>query len=135
MRKINKAIIHCAATVEGSDFDVDDIRRWHKARGWSDVGYHYVILLDGTIQDGRPLKRIGAHAKGYNRSSIGICYIGGVNSKHEPKDTRTACQKEALVSLLSWLKLQYEDIEIFGHNEISNKACPSFDARKEYEKI
>lgn len=135
MRKINKGIIHCSATVEGKDFDIDDIDRWHKKRGFTMVGYHFVILLDGTIQHGREINKIGAHAKGHNRTSIGICYIGGVDSKHKPKDTRTEAQKESLKNMVAWLKITFEDIDIFGHNEISNKACPSFDARKEYENV
>ena len=107
MRRINKIIIHCAATVEGADFDWTDIDKWHKKRGWSGIGYHYVITLDGKIQSGRPLKKIGAHAKGFNRNSIGVCYIGGLDGERKPKDTRTDAQKKALIDLLSWLKIEH----------------------------
>lgn len=78
MRKIDEIILHCSATPEGREHDVEDIRRWHvDGRGWSDVGYHYIILLDGTVQAGRPVNIQGAHCKGQNKTTVGICYIGG----------------------------------------------------------
>lgn len=129
MRPIEKVIIHCSATPEGRHHDVHDIRRWHKARGWSDCGYHYVILLDGTIQQGRPLQRAGAHTKGFNSKSIGVCYIGGVDASMKPKDTRTLEQKEALKTLLNSLKMLYGRFTVHGHNEFSAKACPSFNVQ------
>lgn len=100
MRTIDKIIIHCSATKEGLNFNVNDIRRWHKAKGWKDVGYHYVICLDGTVQPGRPIAQVGAHCSGYNKNSIGICYIGGLDENNKPKDTRTVQQKAALHTLL-----------------------------------
>ena len=135
MRTIKEIIIHCAATPEGVEFDWLDIDKWHVARGWSGIGYHYVIKLDGKIQSGRDLEKIGAHAKGHNRHSIGICYIGGLDGERNPKDTRTVKQKQSLIDLLSWLKLEYPKAEIIGHNDISSKACPSFDATNEYKDI
>lgn len=89
MRYINEIIIHCSATKEALDFNVNDLRRWHKAQGWKDVGYHFVITLDGTIEQGRALEEIGSHTKGHNAHSIGICYIGGISKEGKPKDTRT----------------------------------------------
>ena len=90
MRSITEIIIHCSATAEGRDFGVADIRRWHKAQGWTDVGYHYVVRLDGTVQEGRALSEPGAHCKGHNAHSIGICYVGGLAADgRTPKDTRT----------------------------------------------
>ena len=85
MRDINKIILHCSATQEGQEFDVNDIKQWHLQRGFTDVGYHYVILLDGTIQDGRDIRTIGAHCKGQNYGSIGICYIGRIRRKCKRK--------------------------------------------------
>ncbi len=76
MRQITEIILHCSDTVEGRDYTVEDIDRWHKNRGWRSIGYHYVIYRDGTVHEGRPLKQIGAHCKGHNYHSIGICYIG-----------------------------------------------------------
>jgi len=132
MRKINKVFIHCSATPEGKAFDVDDIRAWHKAQGWSDCGYHYVITLDGTVQDGRPLKKVGAHARGHNIGSIGICYIGGVDANNEPKDTMNTAQDTAMVNLLKALQEQFPGITFHGHNEVANKACPSFNVQEKY---
>ena len=133
MRKINEIIIHCAATREGRGFTVEDITRWHKARGFATIGYHYVIYRDGSIHEGRPLEQIGAHCVGHNKHSIGICYIGGCASDGKtPKDTRTSEQKEALLSLLRRLKARFPNATIHGHRDFAAKACPSFDAFREY---
>lgn len=135
-RKINKIIVHCTATPECREVTIDDVRRWHvEERGWSDVGYHFLVLIDGTIQEGRPLKRSGAHTKGHNKDSIGVAYVGGMSvDMSEAKDTRTEEQKETLVNLLCDLKDAYGGT-IYGHRDFSNKECPSFDAKKEYENI
>lgn len=138
MRKINKIIVHCSATPEFINFDVNDIRDWHvNGNGWSDVGYHYVIKLDGEIEPGRLEKTIGAHVKGVNRNSIGVCYIGGMDKGMDNWiDTRNKPQKESLIKLLSELKCKYPDSIIYGHKDFTKKKlCPSFDAKKEYENI
>ena len=132
MRAINKIIIHCTATREGDDISVSTIRKWHLARGWSDIGYHYVIDLKGNINAGRPIELMGAHTKGQNKYSIGISYVGGVESDGKtPKDTRTNAQKDAIIRLVKKLKGCYPDVTIHGHNEFSSKACPSFNVSKE----
>jgi len=133
-RKIDKIIVHCSATREGQHIDVDTIRDWHvNGRGWSDIGYHYVIYLDGTVHPGRPIERSGAHTKGQNSNSIGICYIGGVETDGKtPKDTRTSEQKAALDNLLFVLTDIFANTTIHGHNEFAAKACPSFDVQAEY---
>lgn len=132
MRAIHKIIIHCTATREGDDISVDTIRRWHLARGWSDVGYHYVIDLKGNINAGRPIELIGAHTKGQNKYSIGIAYVGGVEADGKtPKDTRTKAQKDSIIRLVKKLKVCYPDVTIHGHNEFSNKACPSYNVQNE----
>jgi len=136
MRKINEIIVHCAATREGRDFTVEDITRWHKARGFVTIGYHYVIYRDGSIHEGRPLEQIGAHCVGHNKHSIGICYIGGCASDGKtPKDTRTPEQKEALLALLRRLKARFPNATIHGHRDFAAKACPSFDARSEFRSL
>ena len=136
MRKINKIIIHCAATPEGKNFTVEDINRWHKERGFIKIGYHYVIYIDGSIHQGRELGEVGAHCTGYNRDSIGICYIGGIDKDGKtPKDTRTNAQKESLLKLIKELKTKFPQAEIYGHRDFSKKDCPSFDAKTEYENI
>ena len=132
MRKIDKIIIHCSATKEGVDFHVKDIDRWHKQKGYKCVGYHYVITLDGAIEKGRNEDEIGAHCKGYNANSIGICYIGGLDKEGNAKDTRTVQQRAALFLLLNQLKAKYPNATIHGHNEFANKACPSFNVQAEY---
>ena len=136
MRQINKIIVHCAATREDRDFTVEDITRWHKARGFATIGYHYVIYRDGSIHEGRPLEQVGAHCVGQNKHSIGICYIGGCASDGKtPKDTRTPEQKEAMLSLLRRLKAQFPNATIHGHRDFVAKACPSFDATSEFRSL
>lgn len=135
MRKIDKIIIHCSDTPEERDDRAADIRRWHKARGFNDIGYHYVVDLDGTIEPGRDVTIAGAHAEGHNANSIGICYIGGADTDMKPKDTRTEEQKTALRLLLKYLVQKYPGAKIYGHRDFANKSCPSFDAKTEYEEL
>ena len=136
MRKITDIIIHCSATAEGKFFTVADIDRWHRQRGFAQIGYHYVIYLDGTIHKGRPIELVGAHCQGHNSHSIGICYIGGLAKDNKtPKDTRTPEQKAALLKLLKELKSEFPTAIIRGHRDFAAKACPSFDATKEYAHI
>ena len=139
-RMINKILIHCSATPEGKDFTVDDIRRWHKQQGWSDIGYHYVVYRNGDIVNGRDVDIQGAHCadNGGNINSIGICYIGGcAKDGKTPKDTRTDAQKLALLNLLMDLRKMYPHAVILGHRDLDEhgKLCPSFDAKKEYRMI
>jgi N-acetylmuramoyl-L-alanine amidase len=136
MRNINKIIVHCTATPEGRDVTVDEIRRWHvEERNWSDIGYHWIVTLNGTLEKGRPEHIQGAHAKGFNKNSIGLCYVGGVDEDMKPKDTRTEGQKETIKCILEDLKDRYPNAEIIGHRDVSSKACPSFDAKAEYNNI
>ena len=132
MRTINEIIIHCSATKEGNKISAATIDRWHKDRGWRCIGYHYVVRIDGSIEYGRPVQDIGAHVKGRNKHSIGVCYIGGLDADMEPKDTRTRDQKESLLYLHKTLKRLHPNATIHGHREFANKACPCFDANKEY---
>ena len=134
MRSINEIIVHCSATREGQHIPVETIKKWHvEGRGWSDIGYHFYIELDGTIKKGRDINKSGAHTKGHNKNSIGICYCGGVESDGKtPKDTRTSEQKESLLLLLKTLKKMHPEATIHGHNEFAAKSCPCFDANKEY---
>lgn len=135
-RNIKEIIIHCSATAEGKDFTVADIKKWHLARGFSDIGYHYVIYRDGSIHIGRSEDIAGAHCTGHNTISIGICYIGGCATDGKtPKDTRTDAQKKSLVELIKKLKAQYPKATIHGHREFANKACPSFDVKREYSSL
>lgn len=135
-RNIKELIVHCSATPEGKDYTVDNIRQWHLARGFNDVGYHYVIYRDGSIHTGRSESVIGAHCTGHNAISIGICYIGGLAADGKtPKDTRTPSQKAALLKLLRELKAKYPKAKIYPHYKFAAKACPAFNAEKEYKDI
>ena len=135
-RTINEIIIHCTATPEGRECSVEEIRQCHKARGFADIGYHYVIHLDGRIENGRDVDISGAHCTGHNANSIGVVYVGGCGKDGKtPNDTRTDDQKESLAALLMDLKKIYPLAKIHGHRDFANKACPSFDATSEYRKL
>jgi N-acetylmuramoyl-L-alanine amidase len=132
-RKINKIIIHCSATPPDMDVDADRVDEWHRQRGWSGIGYHFFIKRNGQIEIGRPLEKSGAHTKGHNKNSIGICYAGGLNSEMCPEDNRTNAQIASLLSLLRLLKNIFPDASIHGHRDFSIKSCPNFDAQNEYK--
>ena len=135
-RNIKEIIIHCSATPEGKDFTTAQIKQCHLARGFSDIGYHYVIYRDGSIHTGRAESVSGAHCTGHNTISIGVCYIGGVASDGKtPKDTRTDAQKAALVKLLKQLKAKYPQAKIYPHYKFAAKACPCFNAEEEYKNL
>lgn len=151
MRRIDEIIIHCSDSPEGRNDKAEDIRKWHKQRGFNDIGYHYVIDLDGTVEQGRSIEQAGAHCTGHNAHSIGICYIGGaywrdgVNAKGKPikgkdgkavlipKDTRTILQRMAMKELVAQLREQFPEATVHGHREFANKACPCFDIQAEFE--
>ena len=127
MRTINEIIIHCTATEDGNDYSVTDIDRWHRQKGYAEIGYHYLIHPDGMIDTGRAVTKVGAHCKGHNRYSIGIAYIGGLKDG-KPANTLTLYQRCALAALIKTLCLIYPSIKtISGHNRYSDKACPCFD--------
>lgn len=132
-KTIKYLMLHCSATPRDRNITAENIRSWHKLRGFNDIGYHYVVRLDGTIEEGRNIGIPGAHCLGKNKCSISICYVGGVEKDGcTPADTRTEAQKEALKQLLANLIKIFPEAEICGHREFANKACPSFDARAEY---
>lgn len=145
MRDINLIVIHCTATKEGIDHDVSYVRGLHKARGFKDIGYHFLIHLDGTIERGRPWDQAGAHARGYNSDSVGIVYVGGLDSKGKAKDTRTVAQIHSLRAAVQILQAQYPMINLVGHRDLSvdlngdgvisryewMKQCPCFNVKTE----
>lgn len=149
MRKITELVLHCSATREGQHVTVADIDRWHRDRGFKKIGYHYVIYLDGSIHAGRDLEEVGAHVTGHNATTIGICYIGGLDAAGNPRDTRTPEQKAAIVYLLESLREKFPTARICGHRDFSPdkngngkiepneyiKACPCFDAAAEYKNL
>lgn len=156
-RTITEIIIHCTATPEGNDVTVEQLRKEHvKNRGFSDIGYHYVVYRNGHVMDGRDVDKVGAHCTNHNAHSIGIAYVGGVENKpgvpyerQKGKDTRTLAQKAGLLSLLVDLRKLYPKAKILGHRDTSPdkngngtvepcewiKECPCFDAMKEYRNV
>lgn len=128
MRKINKLIIHCADTPPDMDIGVDEIRKWHvEERGWSDIGYHYVIRRNGVVEEGREFEKAGAHCKGQNGNSIGICIVGGRNGEFD------FCSKQmhSLNRLVADLKDSIlGGASVHGHNEFSEKTCPNFNVKE-----
>jgi len=132
LKSVDYLAVHCAATPPKMDIGAKDIKGWHLRKGWIDIGYHYVIRRNGAIENGRPTDRPGAHVRGYNHVSIGICLIGGVAADGKtPEDNFTSDQYNALLRLLQDLKTQYPDAKVQGHRDFPNvkKACPSFDVR------
>ncbi|WP_202932364.1 N-acetylmuramoyl-L-alanine amidase [Vreelandella alkaliphila] len=125
--------IHCAATTAAMDIGVAEIREWHLARGFRDVGYHYVIRRDGTLERGRPENQTGAHVGGYNSGNLGICMVGGVASDgRTPEDNFTEAQWAELDRLLTELHGRYPEAIIMGHNGFpghETRGCPCFDWR------
>ena len=132
MRKLDRIILHCTATPEGRHVDVDTIRVWHKARGWSDVGYHFIIYIDGSVHSGRDVSKTGAHVAGHNATTIGVVYVGGTDAAGKAKDTMNAAQETAFVNLVKHLRDEYGPLTLHGHNEYAAKACPSFKVKDKF---
>lgn len=132
-------IIHCSATSAGKPFTIADIDRWHKAQGWHGCGYHLVVHLDGSYARGRADIEVGAHCpqQSMNRRSISICYIGGLDAQGKPADTRTPEQRRTIITLIRTLRARYGNLPVIGHRDVKGvaKACPCFDAAKEYANI
>ena len=122
-------VIHCSATKPNMNIGAYEIDRWHRERGWLEIGYHFVIKRDGQIELGRPMEAVGAHAKGINSESISLCLIGGVDQKNKPQKNFTDKQWSSLDYSLNFLRNIYTEAKIIGHNEVSDKACPSFNVR------
>ena len=129
MRKINEIIIHCSDTFYDMDIGVDEIRRWHTAKGWNDIGYHYVVRRNGTIEKGRKDNVIGAHCRGHNKISIGVCFVGGKRGNGMGMNNFTNIQMVKGLVLITELTDKYPDVSIHGHNEFSKKKCPVFDIK------
>ncbi|MCI7359353.1 MAG: N-acetylmuramoyl-L-alanine amidase [Parabacteroides sp.] len=153
---IDAIVIHCSATREGQDIGKSEITQMHIARNFATIGYNFIVRLDGTVESGRSLTIDGAHCntkglsgKSYNKHSIGICYIGGLDKNGKAKDTRTDAQKKALRELIAKLVKEYPIKEIIGHRDASPdldgngeiepkewiKLCPCFSAKEEYKDL
>ena len=124
-------VIHCSATKPSMDIDAETIRNWHvNERGWRDIGYHKVIKRNGDVEDGRDVRDSGAHAAGYNSKSVGVCMVGGMAEDNSAENNFTAQQWTALLDLVKQIKVDYPEANVIGHNEISEKECPSFDVQQ-----
>ena len=148
MRIINAIIIHATGNRPDSHISLADIRRYHLSRGWKDIGYHYIVFPDGHVERGRPISVAGAHCYGYNAHSIGVAYIGGIDSQGHETDTRTPEQKQGLLQLVTKLVRMYR-CDVWGHRDFFPdrnhdgviepsefiKQCPCFDAHGEYHPI
>ena len=137
MRPINEIIVHCTGTIPSESTTVEAVRKYHmEHNGWKDIGYHYLIYIDGSIHAGRPIDQKGAHCKNHNEGTVGICYVGGLLPNKKPFDTRTNAQKTALRELVTALKICFPTIKkVSGHHDYDNKACPCFDAKAEYNSL
>lgn len=131
-KETTEIIIHCAATKPSMKVDATVIDRWHREKGWLKIGYHYVISRDGSIEIGRNEDTIGAHAKGYNATSVGICLVGGLSEDNEPEDNFTDEQWLMLTRLVDGISSKHPDAKIIGHNNVSTKTCPNFDVGEWY---
>jgi N-acetyl-anhydromuramyl-L-alanine amidase AmpD len=135
MRHITLIVIHCSAVKPDQQSSAAQIDSWHRQRGFHlGIGYHYVIRRDGTLEMGRPEYMVGAHCKNHNQHSIGVCYEGGLDIRGDPADTRTPQQRETMRQLINELRERYPKAIVVGHHNLNPlKACPCFDAVKEFK--
>ncbi len=134
-RKITRIVVHCSATIQGRYYNAQDIHSWHIRRGWAGIGYHYVLGLDGELEQGRSINATPAQARGYNKGSLAICLIGGMDENNIAKDRMfTVDQLVFLESLLEELHKMYPKAKILGHRDLPavNKMCPCLDIEKEF---
>lgn len=145
MRKIDMIVIHCSATRADVPLSPRQLDEMQRQRGFDGCGYHYYVRRDGEICTMRPVDRPGAHAKGYNQHSIGVCYEGGLDEQGRPADTRTELQKRSLRVLVRVLAMDFQTRRIVGHRDLSpdldgdgviepeewTKVCPCFDVGTE----
>ena len=143
-RQTKYIVVHCSATPPDADIGADEIDTWHKERGWSGIGYHAVIRRDGQVEFGRHFDEVGAHVKGWNTRSVGVCMVGGVDATGTPENNFTQDQFDSLVAVTVVLERAYPEAEIVGHRDLSPdvngdgivtsdewlKACPSFDVMR-----
>ena len=134
MRNITEIIIHSTATPEGRTDSLEKVKSYHEKNGY---GYHYLVGINGEVWEYKPEEQVAIHCSGHNQNSIGVCYVGGTEKNDIPKakDTRTPAQKEALKKLLKELKQKYPTAKIYGHKDFIATACPSFDAKNEYNNL
>ena len=122
-KNIKYIVVHCSDTSDEEIIGAKEIHKMHLSFGWDGIGYHKVILKNGSVENGRPEYWVGAHVKGKNDSSLGICLIGRKNF--------TIKQFLSLENLLNHWKSKYINVQIMGHRDIVNtdKTCPNFDVQ------
>lgn len=130
----DQIFVHCSATKASQNVGVREIRQWHKEQGWLDVGYHYIIKRDGTVEAGREEGSVGSHAKGYNSTSVGVCLVGGIDDKGRHEANFTPAQMQSLRSLLVTLLAKYPGSVLMAHHQVAPKACPSFNLKRWWER-
>ena len=134
LSRIKTIVVHCADTFPDMDIGVDEIRKWHVGRGWDDVGYHYVIRRDGTLEHGRSIDQYGAHVYKHNMDTIGICLVGGKARDGGPADNFDPIQKAVLITLVGALRQVVGPLDVVGHRDLDpRKTCPNFDAAALFE--
>ena len=128
-KETSAIVVHCSATRINQDITAEDIKRWHMMeRGFFDIGYHFVIERDGKLIAGRPVDEWGAHVKGHNHDTVGVCLIGGLDQHNQPENNFTAAQFQQLRFVLAGLHALYPNAEVKGHHYFnSDKDCPCFD--------
>lgn len=134
MRNIEKIIFHHTATKPNQDVHVPDIRRWHRERGFSDIGYHFVVCRDGSIELGRPIELAGAHCYRHNADSIGVAYVGGLNAAGKVEFNPTSAQLVTLNWLLPSLCKLYQ-AKLYGHRDLAATKCPGIDIHEIYPEL
>ena len=134
-RAVTEAIfVHCSATKASMNVGLREIRQWHKEQGWLDVGYHFIIRRDGTIEEGRPVDVVGSHVKDWNSKSVGVCLVGGIDDKGKFEANFTPVQMQSLRGLLQTLMVQYPEAKLMAHHQVAPKACPSFNLKRWWTK-
>ncbi len=134
--KTEYIVVHCAATKPSMDIGLREIRMWHKQQGWLDVGYHFIIRRDGTVETGRPQNAVGSHARNYNSNGVGVCLVGGVDNNMKPEANFTDAQWASLETIVKKLQADYPNARICGHTDLDKgKACPSFNVSQWWAKV
>lgn len=135
MRSINRIVVHYTATPHDRELTVKEIDQWHRSRGFNKIAYHYVIYLDGSVHSGRKEAEVGAHVRGYNQNSIGVCYVGGLKAGAKGgSNTMNEAQEAALVTLIKDLLVRYPSAVVVGHKDLTATQCPGFDVKKWWAK-
>lgn len=132
LTSVDYLVVHCSATKITQDIGKQEIDKWHRQRKMFGIGYHYVIRRDGSLEEGREHTVMGAHVRGHNHNSIGICLIGGIDEKGKPEQNYESAQYAALKALLKYLKEHHPEADVIGHRDFPGvaKACPCFDVKE-----